>query len=366
MYLLTNRYMTEGSFSDFQYIEKGERGFYMNGEINRKVWGLAIQRGIVGLEDLMNILGEDQLERLLAEVCESTEDDCAEADVCVQSGSQKVTGKPVHGIWFGRYEQPVFLGEGATGRVFTAFDPVLHRYVAVKLLKTEDIELRERLIREARAQARVQHPNVCAIYEAGEMQGQAYIVMQYINGQTLKQVQEKLSMKETAQIMRDIANGLHAAHLVGIVHRDVKPSNIMVERTESGEWIPRIIDFGFARVLDAFELTRPGTIIGSPLYMSPEQARGETAKIDSRTDTFALGVTLYELLVGAPPYEHQDINVALRRANIPAHLEMIVLKCLQKEQERRYESAKALSDDLNRFIQRDAVQARWKLVEQEI
>ncbi|MCI0604351.1 serine/threonine protein kinase [bacterium] len=338
----------------------------MHSEINRKVWGLAIQRGIVGLEDLMNILGEDQLESLLAEVCESTEDDCVEPDVAVQAATQEVESKPVHGVWFGRYEQPVFLGEGATGRVFTAFDPVLRRYVAVKLLKTEDMELRERLIREARAQARVQHPNVCAIYEAGEIQGQAYIVMQYINGGTLKQIQKKLSLREKTQIMRDVANGLHAAHLAGIVHRDVKPSNIMVERTETDELIARIIDFGFARVLDALELTRPGTIIGSPLYMSPEQARGETEKIDSRTDTYALGVTLYELLVGTPPYERHDICTVLKRTNVPAKLEMIVLKCLEKEQERRYDSARALSDDLNRFLLEEPVNARYAsaLVEQ--
>lgn len=331
----------------------------MNREINRKVWALAIQRGIVGLEDLMNILGEDQLENLLAEVCESTEDECLEPDFAVQTATQETNGKPVHGIWFGRYEQPVFLGEGATGRVFTAFDSALRRYVAVKLLKTEDLELRERLIREARAQARVQHPNVCAIYEAGEIQGQAYIVMQYINGGTLKEIQEKLSLREKTQIMRDVANGLHAAHLAGIVHRDVKPSNIMVERTETGECIARIIDFGFARVLDALELTRPGTIIGSPLYMSPEQARGETAKIDGRTDTYALGVTLFELLVGTPPIEHQEIGAALERANVPLDLEIVVLKCLEREQERRYESARALSDDLNRFLLGEAVEAQY-------
>ena len=334
----------------------------MNGEINRKVWGLAIQRGIVGLEDLMNVLGEDHVESLLAEVCEFTEDDRVDPEASVQSTSEEFSRKAVHGIGFGRYEQLQFLAEGATGRIYKAYDPMLRRYVAVKLLKTEDLELRERLVREARAQARIEHPNVCAIYESGEFHGKVYIAMQYINGTTLKQVQGKLSLMEKVQIIREVTDALYAAHRAGIVHRDIKPSNIMVELTESGEWIPHVIDFGFARVLDGLELTRPGTIIGSPVYMAPEQARGETAKIDSRTDTYALGVTLYELLVGTPPCENEDSSLPLTRLNVAADLQMIVLKCLEKEQERRYESVKALSDDLNRFMKGDSVQVQCEVV----
>jgi len=263
------------------------------------------------------------------------------------------------------------LAQGGTATVFKAFDPRLNRPVALKVLWGDTGGQVRRILREARAQAKVEHENVCRVYEVGEAGGLYYIAMQYIEGFTLDQVQNRLNLEQKVRLMKRVAEALHAAHRQGLIHRDIKPSNIMVERTEDGDWRPYVLDFGLAREVRPAEATLTHIIVGTPPYMAPEQARGEVERLDRRTDVYSLGATLYELLVGRPPFEGSTPVEVLMRVlseeptpprkldpSIPVDLETIVLKCLEKEPQRRYESARALADDLGRYLDGEPILAR--------
>jgi eukaryotic-like serine/threonine-protein kinase len=269
-----------------------------------------------------------------------------------------------------RYDTAVFLGEGGMGSVFRAFDPVLGRPVALKFLHQNNPALVERLMREARLQAGVDHPNVCRVYEVGEADGRPYIAMQYVEGQTLEARSSSLTLDQKVRLMAAVADGVHAANRTGLVHRDLKPGNIMVE-SRDGELHPYVLDFGLAREAAAEGLTDTGLALGSPPYMAPEQARGDVHALDRRTDVYGLGAVLYELVAGRPPFQgkstveillkvlHED-PVPLRRLvpSVPTDVETIALKCLEKDPARRYDSARHLADDLRRFLNRDPVEAR--------
>jgi predicted Ser/Thr protein kinase len=270
-----------------------------------------------------------------------------------------------------RYEWIGCLGEGGMGRVYKAFDPVLKRPVALKFLRREDPELQRRLIREAQAQAKIRHPHVCEIYEVGEFQNHVYISMQFIEGKNLSETRETLTQEQIANIVREVADALHAAHRLGLIHRDVKPANILVETREDGTLHPYILDFGLVREMEVPGQTVTGVVIGTVFYMAPEQARGEARKIDRRSDVYSLGATSYELLCGHSPFEGntgvdiilkllQEEPEPLRQKNpaIAPDFESIVMKCLEKEPERRYDSARALADDLERFLDGEPVLAR--------
>ncbi|WP_342377602.1 protein kinase [Myxococcus stipitatus] len=263
-----------------------------------------------------------------------------------------------------------FLGQGGMGRVFLARDNRLHRQVALKFVRGDEPELARRFILEARAQARVTHPRVCEVYEVGEVQGRAYIAMRYVEGRPLHALVETLSVEQKARVLREAAEGVHAAHRAGLIHRDIKPSNILVEQTAEGALSPFVMDFGLAR--DWKEgVTATGTVLGTPHYMSPEQARGEVARLDRRADVYSLGATLYALLTGTPPIPGQNgLEVlgnigtveprpprALDR-DIPVDLEAITLKCLEKDRSARYGSARELAEDLGRFLDGEPVLAR--------
>lgn len=271
---------------------------------------------------------------------------------------------------WGRFESLELLGEGGMGRVFRATDSRLRRVVALKLLRRDDPELIRRFIHEAQLQARVDHPNVCRVHEVGEWRGQPYIVMQFISGETFLQAARSLSLEELLRLMREVCEGVHAAHRVGLIHRDLNPANLMVERLEDGSTRASVLDFGLARGHGDGRLTETGRVMGTISYMSPEQARGHTALLDRRTDVYSLGATLYELLTGDPPFDGEGLErmsrivkedpVPVRNLvpTIPADLNTVVLTCLQKDPRRRYPTARALGDDLQRVLDGDPIQAR--------
>jgi tetratricopeptide (TPR) repeat protein/tRNA A-37 threonylcarbamoyl transferase component Bud32 len=270
-----------------------------------------------------------------------------------------------------RYEMVEFVGRGGMGDVFKARDPRLGRYVALKFLRRDDPDQVKRFVREAQVQARVEHENLCPVYEVGDVEGHSYIAMQYISGGSIKDIADLLSSLEKVEIMVDVADALHAAHQAGLIHRDVKPANILVERTPGGRWHPFVVDFGIARDIDTpHDLTVSGMVLGTPAFSAPEQVRGESSKLDRRTDVYGLGATLYWFLTGRSPYEGaytEIISGVAERDPVPPHridrtipvdLETIVLKCLEKEQDRRYPTAREMSEDLRRFLAGEPITAR--------
>ena len=260
------------------------------------------------------------------------------------------------------------LGSGAMGVVFEGFDTRLKRRVAVKVLRPElggSASFHTRIEREARSAAAVHHEHVVVTYDVAVKPPGfplPYLVQEYVAGETLAERlrrQQVLSAAEAATIIRQVAEGLAAAHERGVVHRDVKPSNILLEAATGRA---KVSDFGLARAMDGSDpTTRTGQLVGTPAYMSPEQAV-HPERADGRGDVFGLGVVLYELITGERPFRgttptailqqviHEE-PVALRKLNVgvPRDLETIVLKCLAKEPNRRYASAAALAEDLRRF-----------------
>ena len=269
------------------------------------------------------------------------------------------------------YRELRFVAEGGLGRIFAAFDPSLRRTVALKFLRRDDPELVRRFVLEAQHQAKVEHPNICQVFEVGEWKGQAYIAMQFIHGETLEAEAPRLALAEQVEVMEVVAEALHAAHRQGLIHRDVKPANIMIERGEGVKPKPYVLDFGLAKGLEASGLTLQGMVIGTLHYMAPEQALGQSDRIGRRTDVYGLGATLFRVLTGRLLFQGKDSLDGLRRTveeeaeplrrwfpDVPRDLETIVMKCLEKEPERRYESALALAEDLRRFREGEPILAR--------
>ena len=250
------------------------------------------------------------------------------------------------------------LGEGGMGVVYKAEDTKLKRTVALKFLPpelTRDPEAKERFVHEARAASALDHPNICTIHEIDEADGQTFIAMAYVEGQSLKDKIKTgpLKLGEAVGIGVQVAEGLHEAHNRSIVHRDIKPANIMV--TTSGQ--AKIMDFGLAKLSGQTKLTKEGTTLGTVAYMSPEQARGES--VDHRTDIWSLGVVLYEMITGQVPfkgeYEQAVVYSILNedpesitglRTGVPMELERITNKCLEKEPSGRYQHVDELLVDL--------------------
>ena len=320
-------------------------------------------------------LSEDSLASLRKEAQEQTRTpmDTADDTVTVQRPSRElpvlaVADFPVPG--WERYQFMRMIGQGGMGQVFLAHDPRLRRDVALKFVRGDDPDAARRFLFEARAQARVVHERVCQVYEVGEVQGKPFIAMQYINGLPLNQLAQELTVEQKAMVLRDAAEGVHAAHRVGLIHRDLKPSNIVVERSQDGSLKPYVMDFGLAR--DWKEgMTASGSVLGTPHYMAPEQARGEVTRLDRRADVYSLGATLYHLLTGTYPVQgsnHLEVlsniptveprPLRVLDKDIPVDLEAIVLKCLEKERSARYDSARALAEDLDRFLNGEPVRAR--------
>jgi serine/threonine protein kinase/tetratricopeptide (TPR) repeat protein len=260
------------------------------------------------------------------------------------------------GQYFGkRYQIIEEIGRGGMGRVYKALDKELNRTVALKMIKPEISShpgIVERFKREIKLASQITHENVCRIHDLGEVKGIKYISMEYIKGNNLKefiQSSKRLSLETALPIAEQICQALTAAHKKGVIHRDLKPQNIMIDKKGNAY----VMDFGIARSLEAEEVTKPGAIIGTPAYISPEQAEGKPA--DTRSDIYSLGCIMYEMLTGAPPFKadtsaaliHKHVTKAPQSPSsinpqISKELDKIILTCLEKKPDSRYSSAEML------------------------
>ena len=271
----------------------------------------------------------------------------------------------------GRYRVEARIGAGGMAEVFRGFDTVLHRTVAIKTLNApyaRDASFVERFRREAQAAARLSHPNIVATYDSGTDGDTQFIVMEFIEGRTLAEflgTGKRLTPIHAAQIAEDVCNALTAAHAQGVIHRDIKPGNIMVTRDGS----VKVMDFGIARMVSGPE-TAPQTsvVMGTATYISPEQAKG--LPVDARSDLYSLGAVLYEMLAGRPPFVGESsVAVAYKQVNevpqppsvhdpdVPAALDAVVMRALAKNPANRYPDAAAFCADLIRARKGEAVEA---------
>src|SRR6266571_9357672 len=277
-----------------------------------------------------------------------------------QSDHEVIAGDNRTSIEFGDYELLEEIGRGSQGVVYRARQKNLNRIVALKVIAlghwaTEPHVKRFR--REAEAAARLNHPSIVPIYEVGERDGSCYFSMKFVEGGQLDEAVRRrpMSIRQAAELIAKVARTVHYAHEHGILHRDIKPGNILVDK--KGE--PHLTDFGLARLLESEStITRTLEVMGTPSYMAPEQASGETAELTGSTDVYGLGAVLYQLLTGHPPFAggttYETIKLVLDtdprqprlwNPKIDRDLSTICLKCLEKDPTRRYGSALALAED---------------------
>jgi serine/threonine-protein kinase len=275
-----------------------------------------------------------------------------------------------------RYEIHRHIARGGMAQVYLARDRSLDRPVAVKELVPEfaaDPSFVERFRREAQSAAKLTHPNIVAVYDWGTQDGTYFIVMEYVDGPSLSQViraDGALHPRRAAEIASEVAAALGFAHSQGVVHRDIKPGNVLLTATGQA----KVADFGIARAMSSAdeELTQTGSVMGTATYFSPEQAQG--LAVDARADLYSLGVVLYEMVTGRPPFSGDSpLAIAYKHVqdppprpstlvpDIPAGLEAIIMKLLQKQPDNRYASAQDLRSDLNRFLSGETTMAQSEL-----
>jgi serine/threonine protein kinase/tetratricopeptide (TPR) repeat protein len=279
-----------------------------------------------------------------------------------KSSSKEQTLDFVPGEFFGeRYQIIEEIGRGGMGRVYKAIDKELNRIVVLKMIRPErssDPGMVERFKKEINLASQITHENVCRIYDLGEIDEIKYISMQFIDGENLKdfiQTSKRLSIESTIDISKQVCQALIAAHKKGVIHRDLKPKNIMLDKKGTAF----VMDFGIAKSIDSEDTIRPGAIVGTPYYMSPEQAIGE--QTDHRADIYSLGAIMYEMLTGKPPFQadtiagmiHKHVNetpkpISQLNPQTPVELEKIIMKCLEKKPDKRHKETVDIIAALNK------------------
>lgn len=265
-------------------------------------------------------------------------------------------------IFAGRYKIIEELEKGGMGRIYKAFDTEVNEKVALKLIKPEistDAKAIERFRNELKYARKIAHRNVCRMFDLGKEGGNFYITMEYIAGEDLKSFIKRsgrLTIAKAVSLTKQVCGGLAEAHRLHVVHRDLKPKNIMIDIDGNA----RILDFGIARSLQSEGITGEGVMIGTPEYMSPEQV--ETKDVDSRSDIYSLGIILFEMLTGRLPFTGETpLSVAMKQKTskppdpqslnpqIPADLNRMIFKCLEKDRNKRYQSVEEILNDLNKI-----------------
>lgn len=339
-------------------------------EIEQQVKQLLVKSGETPFLNMVTAKGSEQES---FEETDASSDALLAADVAILSPSDL----PDSLGRIGTFEAKAIIGRGGMGTVYKALDPALGRTVAVKVLRPELASIqtaRQRFSLEARAMASVAHQHVVPIFAVDEHRGLPYLAMEYVPGGTLEsrlKQQGPLELVSVLRITQQIAQALEAAHETGIVHRDIKPANILLDR---GVDRVRVADFGLVRVSDDASMTRSGMIAGTPLYMAPEQVKGEVC--DPRSDLFSLGSMVYTLLTGVPPFQADSPYAAMQkivhdepkplreyRSDTPSWLGSFVAKLLEKKAENRFQTARdvaeALEAELN-YIQNPGTSAEPK------
>ena len=305
--------------------------------------------------------------------CSAPLPDDAPGGLCPQCLMQTVLATGDRIQYFGNYELLEEIALGGMGVVWKARQTSLNRVVALKMIRggilaePEDVR---RFLAEAEAAANLQHPNIVAIHEVGEHDGQHYFSMDFVDGKNLSDFCDgrPLPANQAAELIATVADAVQFAHQRGILHRDLKPQNVMID----ADGTPHLTDFGLAKRMDgASSITQTGAVLGSPSYMAPEQAQGRADRIAPHTDVYALGAMLYELLTGRAPFRGDSpaetmmrvINdepaaPSKRHADVPHDLETICLKCLEKEPSRRYATARDFAEDVRRFLRHEPILAR--------
>jgi len=344
-----------------------------------RVWTKALDRGLLSTTQINDCLKEFKAESPTLQLTEIllAKGYLKPDQVAKLRGEVAISGPPIPDEvrlaardsrnLLGRYVLLSELGRGGMGIVHKAWDGDLRRFVALKVLSgpwTADDLARFR--REAQSAAALRHPNIITVYEIGPSDETPYISLELIDGKSLHG--RKYPSRKAADLLVVIARAVEAAHRKGIIHRDLKPANIMID----ADGRPRVMDFGLAKPeRSSSQITLSGTVVGTPAYMSPEQAQGRRHEIDHRSDIYSLGALLYELLTGQAPFRGstplETLTAVVDRPpvpprritpSVPRPLEAIILMCLNKDKMRRYATAEALARDLERFLRGEPVQAR--------